>query len=162
MTAEPFRIGVLGHGTVGSAFAGLLEERTDANGDVKVAATTDGLTKRGARLTLVKIYRWALPEDTRDLRSALSGIAQVEAVADESDLDDEMEGVTEDGVTNALYEAEVAAGVVIESARTIELSPQVSYIRRLQHKVAERYNLLSRSRGKEPHRRVEIMPGGKK
>jgi uroporphyrinogen-III synthase len=36
----------------------------------------DGLTKRGARLTLVKIYRWALPEDTRDLKSALAGIAQ--------------------------------------------------------------------------------------
>ena len=30
MTAEPFRIGVLGHGTVGSAFAALLEERADA------------------------------------------------------------------------------------------------------------------------------------
>jgi uroporphyrinogen-III synthase len=35
-----------------------------------------GLKKRGARLTLVKIYRWALPQDTRDLKSALSGIAQ--------------------------------------------------------------------------------------
>jgi homoserine dehydrogenase len=30
VTAEPFRIGVLGHGTVGSAFAGLLDERADA------------------------------------------------------------------------------------------------------------------------------------
>ena len=30
MTAEPFRIGVLGHGTVGSAFAALLEERAAA------------------------------------------------------------------------------------------------------------------------------------
>jgi homoserine dehydrogenase len=30
VTAEPFRIGLLGHGTVGSAFAGLLEERADA------------------------------------------------------------------------------------------------------------------------------------
>jgi homoserine dehydrogenase len=30
VTAEPFRIGVLGHGTVGSAFAGLLGERADA------------------------------------------------------------------------------------------------------------------------------------
>lgn len=39
------------------------------------AELLDGLTKRGARLTLVKIYRWALPEDTRDLRSALSSIA---------------------------------------------------------------------------------------
>ena len=30
MTAEPYRVGVLGHGTVGSAFAELLEERADA------------------------------------------------------------------------------------------------------------------------------------
>jgi homoserine dehydrogenase len=30
VTAEPFRIGVLGQGTVGSAFTGLLEERTNA------------------------------------------------------------------------------------------------------------------------------------
>ena len=30
MTADPFRIGLLGHGTVGSAFAELLEERADA------------------------------------------------------------------------------------------------------------------------------------
>ncbi len=30
MTSEPFRIGLLGHGTVGSAFAALLEERAEA------------------------------------------------------------------------------------------------------------------------------------
>jgi len=30
MTAAPFRVGLLGHGTVGSAFATLLEERADA------------------------------------------------------------------------------------------------------------------------------------
>jgi uroporphyrinogen-III synthase len=40
------------------------------------AELLDGLTKRGARLTLVKIYRWALPEDPRDLRGALQSIAQ--------------------------------------------------------------------------------------
>src|SRR3954469_22184126 len=28
--SDPFRIGLLGHGTVGSAFAALLEERSDA------------------------------------------------------------------------------------------------------------------------------------
>jgi hypothetical protein len=99
---------------------------------------------------------------TRQPTAGFPGTAQSEAMADDQEFDDDMEGVTEDGVTTALYEAEVAAGVVIESARIVELTPQVSYIRRLQHKVAERYNLLSRSRGKEPHRRVEIMPGGKK
>jgi uroporphyrinogen-III synthase len=36
----------------------------------------DGLRTRGARVTPVKIYRWALPEDTRDLRGALVGIGQ--------------------------------------------------------------------------------------
>lgn len=36
----------------------------------------NGLTERGAVVTPVKVYRWALPDDTRDLRSALHGIAQ--------------------------------------------------------------------------------------
>src|SRR5690606_22285449 len=40
------------------------------------AELLDGLAQRGARLSLVKIYRWALPEDTRDLKSALASIAQ--------------------------------------------------------------------------------------
>jgi uroporphyrinogen-III synthase len=35
-----------------------------------------GLSARGARVIPVKVYRWALPEDTRDLRSALQSIAQ--------------------------------------------------------------------------------------
>jgi uroporphyrinogen-III synthase len=35
----------------------------------------EGLKSRGAILSLVKIYRWALPEDTRDLKSALTSIA---------------------------------------------------------------------------------------
>jgi uroporphyrinogen-III synthase len=36
----------------------------------------NGLSERGATVTPVKVYRWALPDDTRDLRSALQGIAQ--------------------------------------------------------------------------------------
>ena len=34
-----------------------------------------GLKGRGANVIPVKVYRWALPEDTRDLRSALQSIA---------------------------------------------------------------------------------------
>lgn len=34
-----------------------------------------GLRARGAVVKAVKVYRWALPEDTRDLRSALQSIA---------------------------------------------------------------------------------------
>jgi predicted RNA-binding protein Jag len=42
---------------------------------------------------------------------------------------------------------------------SVDLTPQNAYIRRLQHLLAQRYNLPSRSLGKEPYRRVRIMPG---
>jgi uroporphyrinogen-III synthase len=35
-----------------------------------------GLGARGALVTPVRVYRWALPEDTRDLRQALTGIVR--------------------------------------------------------------------------------------
>jgi len=57
----------------------------------------------------------------------------------------------------ALKEAEEAAGQVKDSQHEeIELSPQSAYIRRLQHLIAERNGLSSRSSGREPQRRVRI------
>ncbi len=56
----------------------------------------------------------------------------------------------------ALGEAEEAVEQVKIGRGVVELSPQSAYIRRLQHLVAERNDLLSRSLGKEPHRRVTI------
>jgi stage III sporulation protein SpoIIIAA len=58
----------------------------------------------------------------------------------------------------ALRETEEAIGLVINRAEAIELSPQNAYIRRLQHQMAERANLVSRSRGREPYRRVRLYP----
>jgi stage III sporulation protein SpoIIIAA len=40
---------------------------------------------------------------------------------------------------------------------SVELEPQNAYVRRLQHQIAGRYNLESRSHGKEPNRRVQIF-----
>ncbi len=63
-----------------------------------------------------------------------------------------------DPALEAIQEAEEAIGhVLTNGANAVELSPQNAYIRRLQHQVAERYNLASRSRGKEPNRRVKIF-----
>jgi hypothetical protein len=59
----------------------------------------------------------------------------------------------------AIEEAETAINSVLDSAQSIELRPQSSYIRRLQHQMAERYNLRSRSRGQGADRRVEIYRG---
>ena len=58
----------------------------------------------------------------------------------------------------ALRETEQAIGLAQSSGRPVELAPQNAYIRRLQHQMAERSNLMSRSRGTEPHRRVELVP----
>ena len=58
----------------------------------------------------------------------------------------------------ALRETEEAIGMVIRGAEPVELSPQNAYIRRLQHQMAERANLVSRSRGREPYRRVRLYP----
>jgi predicted RNA-binding protein Jag len=40
----------------------------------------------------------------------------------------------------------------------VELSPQNAYLRKLQHRAAEAANLVSRSRGREPFRRVRVYP----
>ncbi|HUT68859.1 MAG TPA: R3H domain-containing nucleic acid-binding protein [Dehalococcoidales bacterium] len=56
----------------------------------------------------------------------------------------------------ALGEAEEAVSQVIEGEEAVELSPQSSYIRRLQHLIAQRSDLASRSSGRDPNRRVRI------
>jgi stage III sporulation protein SpoIIIAA len=58
----------------------------------------------------------------------------------------------------ALREVEDAIGLVHAEAQPVELSPQNAYIRRLQHQMAERANLVSQSRGREPYRRVRLYP----
>ena len=57
----------------------------------------------------------------------------------------------------ALEEAEIAVEQVSEGEISVELKPQSSYIRRLQHQLAEQYNLSSASTGREPVRRVIIF-----
>ena len=60
-------------------------------------------------------------------------------------------------VSNAMQEAEDAITSMLSGGDPqIDLTPQNSYIRRLQHQLAQRYNLTSRSHGREPYRRVQI------
>jgi hypothetical protein len=66
----------------------------------------------------------------------------------------------QDPVVSALQEAEEAIGEVMRGQQPADLSPQNSYVRRLQHLLAQRYNLTSRSLGQEPQRRVRILPAG--
>jgi hypothetical protein len=70
-------------------------------------------------------------------------------------------GGTQDMMLDAMTEAEEAIHTVMQQDRPIELTPQRAYIRRLQHELAQRFNLSSQSRGREPQRRVRILPGGR-
>ncbi len=67
--------------------------------------------------------------------------------------------LTDDGdpVTSAIEETEAAITEALETGHPVELPPANAYIRRLQHQMADRYNLGSQSRGREPNRRVRIF-----
>ncbi len=63
-------------------------------------------------------------------------------------------------VTIAMTEAEEVISAVMKGAPATALRPQTPTIRRMQHEMAERYNLGSRSRGRDPFRHVEIYRPG--
>ncbi|HEX9997896.1 MAG TPA: R3H domain-containing nucleic acid-binding protein [Abditibacterium sp.] len=60
----------------------------------------------------------------------------------------------------ATQEAKDAANRVMLNNAPVELRPQMKSLRRLQHQVAERYHLKSFSIGREPNRRVKVVPLG--
>lgn len=66
---------------------------------------------------------------------------------------------SDDPLLAAISEAEDAISSVIDGGPPVQLAPQSSRIRQVQHQLAERYALGSRSRGREPSRRVEITRG---
>jgi len=62
-----------------------------------------------------------------------------------------------DSVARALRETEDAIEEIRRSGEPVELSPQNAFIRRLQHQLAEKYDLVTKSTGKAPRRRVRIF-----
>jgi hypothetical protein len=62
-----------------------------------------------------------------------------------------------DPLAIALRETEEAIGQVLSGQKSVDLSPRNSYIRRLQHEMARRANLVSHSYGKDPRRHVRIF-----
>ncbi len=57
----------------------------------------------------------------------------------------------------ALDEAKNAIKKILEGAPEIELAPQNTHIRKLQHELVEQYNLKSISIGDEPNRRLKVI-----
>jgi stage III sporulation protein SpoIIIAA len=89
-----------------------------------------------------------LPEETSSVENE-----QDESATDQSDTPE-----FDDPTKQAMLETEDAIHQVLNKGlTTAELAPANAYIRRLQHQMATRYNLISRSRGKEPYRRVKLF-----
>ena len=57
---------------------------------------------------------------------------------------------------DAIQEAEEAAQKILQGEFSVQLTPQRAYVRRLQHILAQRFNLASTSRGRDPSRSVLI------
>jgi stage III sporulation protein SpoIIIAA len=68
-------------------------------------------------------------------------------------------GSTEEngGVEEQMRSTQQAINAVLNGERWVELPPASSYVRRLQHALAEQSHLVSHSYGKEPNRRVRIF-----
>jgi len=60
----------------------------------------------------------------------------------------------------AIREAQEAIDQVKNSKKSIDLTPQNAYIRRLQHQLADEEELHSESVGEEPKRRLRLYPPG--
>jgi stage III sporulation protein SpoIIIAA len=87
-------------------------------------------------------------------------IPMMDALPDDEEESGNGKG-SDDPTTRVLLETEDAIHQVLNKGlTTAELPPANAYIRRLQHQMATRYNLISRSRGKEPNRRVKIFRSG--
>ena len=116
-----------------------------------VVLTTKSLYRRGSQLVRIAeragkpiyVLRKNSGPQIQQLLRAVSG------------GDDEDDGAVDD----ALKEAEKAAERVRNGATSVELAPQRAYIRRLQHLLAEKYNVGSTSSGQEPNRYVTLFKG---
>lgn len=60
-------------------------------------------------------------------------------------------------VEDQMRSTQQAINAVLNGERWVELPPATSYVRRLQHQLAQQSNLVSHSYGKEPNRRVRIF-----
>ncbi len=74
-----------------------------------------------------------------------------------SDLFNLAEPTAGEDPDQALNETQQAITSVLNGTASVDLPPASAYVRRLQHEMARKANLISHSYGKEPRRRVRIF-----
>ena len=122
--------------------------------DANVILTLRTYTKRQPPKLRVALAR-ELP--IHMLRNGSQGEIEVFLTSVASQRGDEGKAENEIG-PGADADLEAAVRSVLERGEAVELRPQPAAMRRRQHAVAERYGLASVSRGREPFRRVVLLP----
>jgi hypothetical protein len=113
-------------------------------------------------LTLKNYYR-RRPDSLRQAESSGTPIhiLKSNSVAQVKDALSQVYGVEmqkDEDLRNALDEARSAIQHVKTTLEPKEITPQNAYVRRLQHQLVADNDLVARSTGKEPRRRLRILP----
>ena len=129
-----------------------------------VLLTTKNHYRRGSQLVRVaennSIPVYVLRKNTApQIGEFLTSLARdqgIELAPSSRRFGDDRDEPNESTVAEAKAEAEEAAHRVLSGEFSVQLEPQRPYIRRLQHLLAEQFNLASTSRGRDPQRGVLI------
>jgi stage III sporulation protein SpoIIIAA len=126
------------------------------------ALVVDDLDEAQALVTLKTYYRnrQKIVEDAEErglpiyvLRA--NTVSQMENFL--SDLFNLSISLADDAADNAIAETQRAITAVLNGTSSVDLAPASAHVRRLQHEMARKANLISHSYGKDPWRRVRIF-----
>ena len=82
-------------------------------------------------------------------------VSQIEQfLADIFNLSDD--AIQDQNLDGAIQQTQAAIDAVLNGERYMDLAPAASAVRRLQHELAKKAELVSQSYGREPYRRVRI------
>ncbi len=120
-------------------------------GDAQVMVTLRSHYRKRTRM-IVDAERRGMPvyvlrsNTVIQMERFLAGLFDLNLSDDEEDSNDAI-----------LRETQKAIDAVLNGERWVEMRPASSYVRRLQHELAQKSRLVSHSYGKEPNRRVRIF-----
>ena len=130
--------------------------------DLHVSATIARTAKDADVVLTLKAHEKRQPRTLKDLEEAGLDVVVIRSntVSQMKLFLQQVFGLEDqkDDEAEALQEAEKAVDRVMSYGKPVELSPQSSHIRRLQHLLVEQHGLGSESRGEAPWRRVIVLP----
>jgi stage III sporulation protein SpoIIIAA len=130
--------------------------------DLRVPATIARTSKEADVILTLKAHEKRQPRTLKDLEDQglemsvirSNTVSQMKLFLQQAfGLEDQKSG--ED---DAMHEVKEAVDRVMSHGKPVELSPQSSHVRRLQHQMIEQHGLGSESRGEVPWRRVIVLP----